>query len=436
VEDFVLCEDSAIRDQLPACEHHFIRIRSALARFLWSREYYIGVSVLDSLLFQAVGHSATNDPLRWTLETIRDLGLHRPGFVLYPLHSIGFLGAGLLRAFTRSQLQFTLDRYGLAITPQTNSFERTVAFIDAAAEMLGIGQRAPKDLLEHWRRSRPTEWLERNPLLLLRVSSFPGDYYENQFLFIARLKFATSLVFLLSTLQPASDGSESKYVLSSSSINNWQTLDLHHYFVFYPRPGRGRTLNGDCVPTNVHGATLAELSELAVELDPRHWQRRSNFVDRFCRALRGVETSYTAYAMRRGKNRVRARVARKLFNALMFFRRSFRQSGDSIDAVVNLAAAFEILLTDSYAPGVQERILRRLDLALRGVKGRSTMVQALEKLYESRSAYVHAGESSHAVNIQGGRAAFARGFLAVAERLDRLPIESGQPIGEILGDSS
>src|SRR5207245_4853008 len=46
------------------------------------------------------------------------------------------------------------------------SFEGTLKFLNESAASLGIRQQIPQDLMEHWRRSRPTKWLERNPLLI------------------------------------------------------------------------------------------------------------------------------------------------------------------------------------------------------------------------------------------------------------------------------
>ena len=48
--------------------------------------------------------------------------------------------------------------------------------------------------------------------------------------------------------------------------NNWETLDIKHYFLFYPR-ANSNLLTGDCIPMNLSRPTLAELSEVQAELD-------------------------------------------------------------------------------------------------------------------------------------------------------------------------
>jgi len=181
-------------------------------------------------------------------------------------------------------------------------------------------------------------------------------------------------------------------------------------------------------------ASLAELSDLPVELDPKYWRQKSNLSERICNALKIVESGYAEQILKRTKSKLKARVFRKLFDALSFFRRSFRQTADSTEGVVNLAIAFEVLLTDSYSRGIDDHIHRRASLALKGVRGRSSMLDSLEGLYKARSEYVHAGRTNTNVDVDGARKAFTRAFLELVERLDKLPQRSSQPIGTILGD--
>ena len=67
VEDFVFSEEPEVLQNLKGCEHNLINVRSMFARQLWSREYYIGVTVLDSLIFDAFALTETDDPIRLVL---------------------------------------------------------------------------------------------------------------------------------------------------------------------------------------------------------------------------------------------------------------------------------------------------------------------------------------------------------------------------------
>lgn len=207
IEDFVLRDEEYTTKTnenpktLSGCEHHLFQLRSTLSEELWGRGFFLGVSVLDEVFFSTFAHSKTRSPVKKALEVIRDSGVMQGGLVVYPIHALGVIGAGLLHSYTRSRVDFFIRSYGLVLTPQTNSLEETVSFLEHAASMVGIRKKIPFDLLAHWRRSRPTKWLERNPLLVLRVHSFPGEYYENQFFLMSKLKLATTLIFMLNSLE-------------------------------------------------------------------------------------------------------------------------------------------------------------------------------------------------------------------------------------------
>ena len=64
----------------------------------------MGLSVLDELLFYEFTRSGATDPVLGVLERIRDARLTRPGLILYPLHSFGIYGAGILHTFTKPTL--------------------------------------------------------------------------------------------------------------------------------------------------------------------------------------------------------------------------------------------------------------------------------------------------------------------------------------------
>jgi hypothetical protein len=103
----------------------------------------------------------------------------------------------------------------------------------------GIGQRLPTDLLRHWRRSRPTAWLERNPLLVVKTIHVPGSYYGSEWLLVSRVR-ATTVGAMLAALQPERQ-ERTPGLFSSRVMNNWQTLDIHHYLTLRRHQTESRT---------------------------------------------------------------------------------------------------------------------------------------------------------------------------------------------------
>ncbi|KAB2899316.1 MAG: hypothetical protein F9K40_10430 [Kofleriaceae bacterium] len=101
---------------LRAIAFHFDRVRAALAYELWGDQIFLGASILDDLLLHALREPAETDPVGATIRRIYAYGIHHPGFVVYPIHSLALYGVGLLQG---ADVRFALKPYGLLITPQT-----------------------------------------------------------------------------------------------------------------------------------------------------------------------------------------------------------------------------------------------------------------------------------------------------------------------------
>ena len=431
VEDFAMAVEELGNGNLKGIEFHLMRLRQAMATSLWKEQIFIGVSILDSLLFQAFQNCTIVDPIGRVLEFIEAKGLHKAGFVVYPVHSTGFLGGGFLKLLKKATPELFIEDFGLLLQPATGSEEKTIAVLRAAAQDFEIPKEVPVDLVKHWMRSRPTEWLTQNPLLILKVKSRPGGYYENQYFLTAKLQFATSLIYLLTALQSPNAVDDFARFGSSSIVNNFATLDIYHYLVFYRK--NSSKLGGQCVPMNVSKPHLAELCNLTVEIDPRGWSRRGRQLKRIVELMRLVESGYFAVAGTGRSGDVKSRVFHKLFDSLKYFRRSFRKSEEKDGCVVNLAIAFEALLTDNYCRGVDKTIQERVRTCVRGIKGSLSLRRAVRNLYVARSETVHSGWSTVNIDLEVARRAFAQCFLAVADRLKYLPATSSQPIADILG---
>lgn len=294
IEDFVLRDEEFTTTTnvdpkiLQGCEHNFLQVRNAILRELRIRNFYLGASVLDEVFFQISTNSNTNDPIKKTLEVIRDSGVLRPGFVLYPVHSFGVIGGGLISSFTPIEIDFFIPELGLIVTPQTNSYETSIKFIKRGMYYLDIKKKLKTDLIEHWIRSRPLKWLKRNPLLIVRMHNFPGEYYENQLFIVNKLSTAIVALMMLNSIQDFISSKEG-FLFSSTRTNNWETFDIKHYLVFYPKP-HTKELTGDCVPMNFTQFTLSELSELPIEIDPKFWRYRTKLKAEIIQTVISIST--------------------------------------------------------------------------------------------------------------------------------------------------
>ena len=125
---------------------------------------------------------------------------------------------------------------------------------------------------------------------------------------------------------------------------------------------------------------------------------------------------------------------RKLFGSIGFFRRSFARSSDQWTAIVSLAIAFEMLLTDIFSSGVRARVVRRTRILLKGTRGIRKMTRAVELLYAARGDIVHTGERAGEVPLREARRAFVHAFVSLVGRLRHLSTSSSAPLGDLCGD--
>ncbi|MBD2691417.1 HEPN domain-containing protein [Anabaena catenula] len=402
IDDFIYHIINHPTDDLEALEFHLNRVSLKIAEVLWIREIFISRSVIESLLFSLIKDPHVNDPIEKFLYLIEDYGLHRPGLVIYPIHSFGILGFGYARFFTKSKAYFLLEDAGIAITPQSNSKEVLYSLLEEIPFKMGIQEKVPIDSIEHYTRSRSLRWLTNNPLLFVRVNIFKGGYYENQFLLIIKLKIAKSLILMLSVLGKTSEEFDGMKKFSSSKLNNFETLDIKHYLVFQVGLNNEQNLDGFCVPINVNRSGLAELSSLKIELYPNEWQDKTDILQQVESALRKVESGYISNCINFQKNRqetVKSRVYRKIFDSIKYFERSFRDKSEIEDSIVNLAISFECLLTDFYAKGVYKRIIRRARIALESVPNFEIFYTSVDNLYTSRSQIVHLGRTVKTITV-------------------------------------
>lgn len=433
IEDFSYALIDTTDGELKGCEHHFISLRNHLSQVLWRNQIFIGHSILEDLVYQVILLNVA-DPVRHLFHFLKHQGFQDNGVVIYPIHSLGILGFGFLQVISKVRASVFFPEFGMAITPQTNDYHETFHFLQDAFASFGIKRQIPKDLIHHYIRSRGAEWLKRNPLLILKVRSWPGNYYENQFLLKRKLQFATTFVFMLSTMRQPRRTKTVGSDTSTASINNFQTLDFKHYIVLHPKYRSRIKMNGQCVPMNLSRPELAEISDLNVIIDPKNVSKRSGFAKALFSLIRQMEDGYFQNCLRPTKNRAAERkIYQKLFQCLRYFRKSFRQTGNNFDEIVNITVAFEILLMDSHPRGrLVEELTTRLKLAFRGVRGSRNMVAAFDNLYKARCEIVHGGGTALSVDLDFARRMFVLAFMNTMKRLQPIPVALHEPMREIL----
>jgi hypothetical protein len=405
------------RSRAHSIEYHLCQLRTVVMRELWERQLFLSLNTIEQLLYLSLRKSPAN-PLQTFIQVLFDNGLHHPGFVLYPLHSFGFLAAGLFSSFKRrSQPRIDLSSAGIALTPQTNSLDRSAAFLNDTRKKFGISHKIPDGLLDHFYRSRDLRWYTHNPLLAVKVSSYTSGYYENQRILELKLRLSATLVAMMSVMGRREDP-ERAQAFSTRRTNNWQTLDIRHYLLFQVAP-RKLELSVDCTPMHLNQVEMAEISDLGTDIDPRAWTADKRDQLQWIRAsLSALEAAFLRHCVIGSKDEVARRLYRKLLTSLGYFRRSLRARTYELENVVALAIAFETLLTDFYSKGGTKVLIDRARACLKGVRGVNQMRASVEELFSARGAIVHVGSAEVPASIWLSRRTYVMCFKEVIGRLE------------------
>lgn len=430
VEDLVTDETKIADKDRVAIEHHIVRLRIALARKLWSNECYIGRSLLDDAILH-VAKTGGGNVLAKVLANLVSAGADRPGFVLYPLTGFGMEMPAVLSKTSTLRSEAIFRAAGFAVTTQSNSFDAAAASVQRMARGLGIKQRINKRDLRHF--AYTAKWFGRNPLLLVRITSFTGDMYENQFIYALKIRMAAAQVLMLHALSLEAVGPLARF-RTSAFVNNFETLDIAHYLI--GEAIRGRPMETRRVPMNVSALELARLSDVSAVLstDALGTHRMKRLTPMVTRALGAIERGYFLHVNLSSTSKAESRLYRRLATAIDWFRQSYSARANEAEAIVALAVAFETLLTDQYAPNIAMRLRRRIAICMKGVPGLADYQNSVEAIYYARSAIVHTGEPDHAIDIQRGQVAFTRCVCAIAERLSGWSPVVNNAMGDLLGD--
>ena len=436
IDDFVVNGETSIdNNTYRGCLHHFMQIRTGLARALWTSECYIGISLLDDLVFQLA--KASNKRIyRDAIDYVRNSNVMEAGFVLYPLHGFGVQMPGRLERKSSLSPYITFKKLGVCLTCQHHSLPSAYRSVTRMASTLGVHGRISRDSFQHYFKSRNLEWLARNPLMMISMVSHTGDYYENQFVYTLKIRISTALSAMIYAISVDKGYAVDDFV-STARVNNNQTLDIRHYLVGEMRKSKKKTyVELRCVPMNLAPIDLARLSDLSITLSSDTLRKKS--IARLRRELgailKDVESGYITHVNTNSSNLVKRRVYARIVTALDWFRYSFGGRATSDETIVNLAVAFETLLTDRYGKGVLTRVKRRVGICLKGKRAVQRYIGAVESIMHARGEILHTGSTVKKADVDKARSAFVFCVIHLGGKMGQLGSSLDQPIGRVLGD--
>lgn len=428
--DHVATEDDKVGDGnwRRSFDHHLRFTRAGIARTFMRRDCFVGLSVIDDLIFQAV-KAGRPDIVADVIKAIVGHQLHDPGMIVFPLHGFGIARpfADTVRSGPHPQL--LLEAAGLCVMAQTNDIDKTIVLMDDARVPMGITHAFDGPGIRSYTAGDRLPWLRSNPIMAFRFNSYSHDPYENQLFYQLRMRTLTALLLIASLQAPCREGE-----IGSDRANNQETLDIYHYLRIEVSPRLGR-LEVERIPRNVDALSLVEASDVDVRISLAGWNdlKAKGELDSYLATLRQIETGYLTHQILERRETKEASLYVKLVRSLDYFRRSFRANVRPSERVIMLAIAFEALLTDSYSGGVTARIRRRAATCLLQAGMPPALNGAIEQLFDARGKFVHSGFGPEDISLHDARLAYVACLTAVT-RLAQGAALADPVIGTLLND--
>lgn len=106
-----------------------------------------------------------------------------------------------------------------AVSSQANSFVDALANLKKMSEALGITAEISESDFQHYVKGEYFKWFTRNPLMLVRLASNARHPFENQFVYMLKIRTSAALVVMLHALSEDA-GLTVENRLSSAAVNN------------------------------------------------------------------------------------------------------------------------------------------------------------------------------------------------------------------------
>lgn len=422
-ESFALAKPAKGKKKRPdydTIERIVLEVIDLVRAELATRSVHVGHTVLELAVFSALKDEST-EPVDEIVQSVLSQGLHEPGFLIYPL-----FGFGLLHDRNRTFLNLppnaeVIDRVsGIAVTSCLGDAAGFLAFLERAVTGLGVIGRLPASHISHFLSMKGvTDWLLRNPILIVRVRSISMGARENQGSYLRSIAHRATLLGLVSALAEPRPGSR-LLAGSTQAVNNQETLNIRHYFVFESAGAADQELRADRVPIGPSRAAMLQFSDLNIDVDPAAWSSPSlkNRIGALTDAVLDLEDLQASVSGKTSLVLRKKNLSEKLSISLHWARRSFASFADPREAVIALAVAFEALLSDGYSKGITETIVARARICVKAQRGSPKLAEAVETLFEWRGGIVHKGEGPTGADLRQARRAFALSFVEVVKRVN------------------
>ncbi len=384
-----------------------------------NNQIFVSPSFLEYAIFDSIATSNTSTFLENIKNKITENGFDGDSVVIFPLHSFGYsyrdiklLGSGSSNFMHRDDFR---------VHAQSNSLSKTITNIFNFLNDINLRNKhlLSSESIEHLYRSRNMLWLERNPIMLTKFKFSQGLKHDNLSIIREHIKFSSIKLFFFKILSEPSNLTDSNTIrLSTSIINNLQTLDIKHFLTvsttsfsaeFLSIPVRDKRFIFDDSNMNLDILFDNESGSNEIDID----------IEKIFSDIDKIKVGIIRYRL--GKLKKDSKYSR-FGNALSYFRQAVRAYSVE-EKVVNLNTAFEICLLDKYERNKSSKIFDRTWQLLHhdSIFPKSHLEHHFQLMVNERNAVLHAGEKiRQAIDFVLLYHTFARLFLRLMDDIEKI----------------
>lgn len=365
----------------------FVRLISQLLSHVFQEFRQDSIFLAPEIVYELAYELIRRTPNTFTDQLVRTLRSAAPSAkaaIAFPLYNFGFQDAGAKLFFTRTtQWQFSTSK--ASFYPQTNSLSAARSIVCQFLQS-NFGRRSKLDLASwnHTLRSRPVQWIHKNPFAMLSFPGFFSGPRSLQAFILQNIEKEMNKLIVYSIIKRDStvQTSGSVYDLATRGVNFFATRDVKHYLLMVPKNQRNEFAMSAVPLHRLQGAFFDLLdNDLLIDISrptiaaKRRIQQVWSYIDHCFHQVNTLRAGDNAHAF-----------YKRTLLSFEFFRRAL-SNYSSVDKWIFFGSAVEILLSEGVNGSLTTTIAR--NAAFLAEKRKVHIKKAVQDLYDIRSQAIH-----------------------------------------------
>lgn len=351
--------------------------------------------------------------------------------LIFPIRGFGYSEESVSAFLKFRTLSYLFNKdLKCAIIPQTNSYKRSEILILKAVQDLGIKNAKYKIDLSYYTEVETLNWLKRNPLLVVAVTRKPANPYDLYQYLMLELKTRVYSFSLISTLCAPKLAKGNAFLLSTAEVNNWETWDYKHFLSIVNISQVKAEVSR--IPIAIEKNEIIALTEMNFKLYYGSAVKNMKAYKKIVELVPKLKSLYIQAGI--SEDSLRDKFYNKLLSSLDFFHLSLSSQPQKRHSTLNLAIAFESLVSDKYEAGVTKKIHKHVRILLRNTSYLKILEarKEIKNLFNARGEIAHRGVQETDVDLQLCNLAYTAIFIKMMDNIDSIDLSKEKPIAEFV----